>query len=102
MQQLGPNAFGEVLESGRVPHCYLGLLLPPPPAGEPEAGTVLIVAPPRCSTPASPSPPAACSTSWSPAIPTGSPASLCSWPTSLWSCAPGRMAPGPRWVSTRR
>jgi hypothetical protein len=28
-----------------VPDCYLGLLLPPGPAGEPEAGSVLIVAP---------------------------------------------------------
>jgi hypothetical protein len=43
--QLGPNALGEVLEPGRVADCYLGLLLPPGSAGEPEAGTVLIVAP---------------------------------------------------------
>ena len=45
MHQLGPNALGEVPEAGRVADCYLGLLLPPGPAGEPEAGTVLIVAP---------------------------------------------------------
>jgi hypothetical protein len=45
VQQLGPNAFGEILTPGRVSDCYLGLLLPPPPAGEPEPGTVLIVAP---------------------------------------------------------
>ena len=45
MDQLGPNALGEVLEPGRVADCYLGLLLPPGPAGEPEAGTVLVVAP---------------------------------------------------------
>ena len=43
MDQLGPNALGEVLEPGRVADCHLGLLLPPGPAGEPEAGTVLIV-----------------------------------------------------------
>ena len=43
MDQLGPNALGEVLEPGRVADCYLGLLLPAPPAGEPEAGTILIV-----------------------------------------------------------
>jgi hypothetical protein len=43
VHQLGPNAFGELLEPGRVHDCYLGLLLPPPPVGEPEAGTVLIV-----------------------------------------------------------
>jgi hypothetical protein len=45
VDQLGPNALGEVLEPGRVTDCYLGLPLPPGPAGEPEAGTVLIVAP---------------------------------------------------------
>jgi hypothetical protein len=43
--QLDVNAHGEVLEPGRVADCYLGLLLPPGPAGELEAGTVLIVAP---------------------------------------------------------
>jgi hypothetical protein len=45
VDQLGPNALGEVLEPGRVTDCYLGLLLPPGPAGEPEAGTILVVAP---------------------------------------------------------
>ena len=45
MAQLGRNAHGETLDPGRVPDCYLGLLLPPGPAGEPEAGTVLVVAP---------------------------------------------------------
>ena len=45
MDQLGPNALGETLEPGRVADCYLGLLLPPGPAGEPEAGTILILAP---------------------------------------------------------
>jgi hypothetical protein len=45
VDQLGPNALGEVLEPGRVADCYLGLLLPPGPAGEPEAGTILIIAP---------------------------------------------------------
>jgi hypothetical protein len=40
-----PNALGETLEPGRVPDCYLGLLLPSGPAGEPEAGMVLVVAP---------------------------------------------------------
>ena len=44
MDQLGPNALGKTLEPGRVVDCYLGLLLPPGPAGEPEAGTVLAVA----------------------------------------------------------
>ena len=46
MDQLGPNALGEVPEPGRVANCYLGLLLSPPPAGEFKAGTVLVVGPP--------------------------------------------------------
>jgi hypothetical protein len=45
VSELGPNAHGEVLDPGRVPDCYLGLLLPPLAAGEPEAGRVLVVAP---------------------------------------------------------
>ena len=56
MDQLGGNALGEVLEPGRVPDCYLGLLLPPGPAGEPEAGTILIVAPATLLHPAVPQP----------------------------------------------
>ena len=56
MDQLGPNALGETLEPGRVTDCYLGLLLPPGPAGEPEAGTVLVVAPAALLHPAVPQP----------------------------------------------
>jgi hypothetical protein len=56
VDQLGPNALGHVLEPGRVPDCYLGLLLLPPPAGEPEAGTVLIVSPSTLLHPAVPQP----------------------------------------------
>ena len=56
MDQLGPNALGEVLEPGRVADCYLGLLLPPGPAGEPEAGTILIVAPAALLHPRVPQP----------------------------------------------
>jgi hypothetical protein len=41
--QLGANAFGEVLVPGRVPDCYLGLLLDPPSDKQP--GRVLVVAP---------------------------------------------------------
>jgi hypothetical protein len=41
--QLGANAFGEVLEPGRVPNCYLGLRLDP--AGHDQAAGVLVVAP---------------------------------------------------------
>jgi hypothetical protein len=56
VDQLGPNAFGETIEPGRVADCYLGLLLPPPPAGEPEAGTILIVAPAALLHPRVPQP----------------------------------------------
>jgi hypothetical protein len=56
MDQLGPNALGETPEPGRVADCYLGLLLPPPPAGEPEAGTILIVAPTALLHPRLPQP----------------------------------------------
>ena len=53
---MAPNAFGELLQPGRVRDCYLGLLLPPPPAGEPEAGTILIVAPAALLRPRVPQP----------------------------------------------
>jgi len=56
VDQLGPNALGEVLEPGRVADCYLGLLLPPGSAGELEAGTVLIVAPAALLHPRVPQP----------------------------------------------
>jgi len=54
--QFAPNALGEVLEPGRITDCYLGLLLPPPPAGELEAGTVLVVAPAALLHPRVPQP----------------------------------------------
>jgi hypothetical protein len=54
VDQLGPNALGETLEPGRVADCYL--LLPPGPAGEPEAGTILIVAPAALLHPGVPQP----------------------------------------------
>ena len=59
MDQRGPNALGETLEPGRVADRFLGLLLPPGPAGEPEAGTILIIARPPCCIPGCPSRPAA-------------------------------------------
>jgi hypothetical protein len=81
VDQLGPNALGEVLEPGRVADCYLGLLLAPGPAGEPEAGPILIVAPATLLHPRIPSRPAAWSTNCSPATPNESPVSWCLWPT---------------------
>ena len=82
MDQLGPNAVGETLEPGRVTDCYLGLLLPPGPAGEPEAGTVLVVAPAALLHPAVPQPAGSLVyVSCLPATRSGSPGSWCSWPT---------------------
>ena len=56
MDQLDPNALGEALAPGRVPDCYLGLLLPPGRAGESEAGTILVVAPASLLHPRVPQP----------------------------------------------
>jgi hypothetical protein len=41
---LGANAHGEILAPGRVPDCYLGLLLDQP-GGDAEVAGVLVVAP---------------------------------------------------------
>jgi hypothetical protein len=56
VDQFGPNDLGETLAPGRVADCYLGLLLPPGPAGEPEAGTVLVVGPAALLHPRVPQP----------------------------------------------
>jgi hypothetical protein len=80
VDQLGPNALGEVLEPGRVTAGYLGLLLPPGPAGELEAGTVLVVALAALLHPRTPQPDGSLSMSCSPATPNAKPASWCSWP----------------------
>ena len=46
MLPLGPNAYGEHLQPGRVTDCYLGILLDQPlPEIMPEPGRVLVVAP---------------------------------------------------------
>jgi len=46
VRRLGPNAFGEQLQPGRVAGCYLGILLEQPLAEiAPEPGCVLVVAP---------------------------------------------------------
>jgi hypothetical protein len=53
---LGPNANRQLLEPSRVADCYLGLLVPPGAVGEPEAGTVLVVAPAALLHPRIPQP----------------------------------------------
>ena len=47
---------GPPLDPGRVGDCYLGLLLPAPTGGEPEAPRVLVVAPDALLQPAVPQP----------------------------------------------
>jgi hypothetical protein len=59
--QLGANAFGEVLEPGRVQDCYLGLRLNP--IGDDQAAGVLVVAPAALLHPAVPQPDGTCYTS---------------------------------------
>jgi hypothetical protein len=54
VRQLGANAYGEILKPGRVPDCYLGLLLDPP--RDQHAGRVLVVAPAALLHPAVPQP----------------------------------------------
>ena len=54
MGLLGPNAEGELLQPGRVPDCYLGLLLR---GGDPaQAPAVLVVSPAALLHPAVPQP----------------------------------------------
>jgi hypothetical protein len=67
VDQFGPNA--------------LDGLLPLGPAGELEAGTVLVVAPAALLHPPVPQPPGILSTRCSPATPNQSPMSWSSWPT---------------------
>jgi hypothetical protein len=61
VEQLGANAHGQVLEAGRVPDCYLGLVLDP--ADDAEGGGVLVVAPATLLHPAVPQRTASCCTS---------------------------------------
>jgi hypothetical protein len=51
--QLGRNAHCELLESGRVPECYLGMRLDPTAAEAPE---VVVVAPASLLHPCVPQP----------------------------------------------
>ena len=62
MGQLGANAHGEVLEPGRVPDCYLGLLLDPPTTT--RAPEVLVVAPAALLHPGVRQPDGTCCMSW--------------------------------------
>jgi hypothetical protein len=54
VRRLDPNAFGEQLQPGRVPDCYLGLRLGPP--GHTEPAGVLVVAPASLLHPSVPQP----------------------------------------------
>jgi hypothetical protein len=98
--QLGANAHGEVLEAGRVPDCYLGLLLDL--AEDADAAGVLVVAPAALLHPVVPQPDGTVLYELLTGHPDRTPGQLCSWPTSPWSCGPGPPTPGPRLASTRR
>ena len=76
MGQLGANAHGEVLVSGRVPDCYLGLGLDP--AEDAEAAGVLVVAPTALLDPAVPQPDGTVLYELLTGHPTGCPLSSCS------------------------
>ena len=76
MGELGANAHGEILEAGRVPDCYLGLLLD---HGDTEDADVLVVTPRRITA-------SGCSQSDGTVLyelltgtPTGCSVSSCSW-----------------------
>jgi hypothetical protein len=56
VDQLGPKRSARSWSLAGVADCYLGLLLVPGPAGELEAGTVLIVGPSTLLQPAVPQP----------------------------------------------
>jgi hypothetical protein len=58
--QLGANAHGEVLETGRVRDCYLGLLLD---SAEDAEAALLVDAPATLLHPVVPQPTARCCTS---------------------------------------
>ena len=77
--QLGANAFGEVLEPGRVPDCYLGLRLDPPGGTEPAG--VLVVAPNALLHPCFPQPDGTVLYELVTCHPTERPTSWCSSPT---------------------
>ena len=100
MGQLDVNAHGEVLEPGRVADCCLGLLLPPGPAGELEAGTVLILAPAALLHPRVPQPAGSVIYEFLTGHPEREPGELVFLATSPASCAPGPKTPGPRSEST--
>jgi hypothetical protein len=69
------------LEPGRVADCYLGLLLPPGPVGELEAGTVLVVAPAALLHPRVPQPDGSLVHACSPVTPSARLVSWCLWLT---------------------
>jgi hypothetical protein len=100
VDQLGPNALGKVLEPGSTNDCYLGLLLPAPGAGEPEAGTVLIVAPAALLHPRVPQPAGSLVYELLTGHPEREAGELVFVADLTGSCAPGPTTPGPSSAST--
>jgi hypothetical protein len=86
--QLGANAHGEVLVPGRVPDCYLGLLLDPPDHDTQAAG-VPVVAPAVLLHPHVPQPDGTVLSELVTGHPNRPAHELVFSPTSRSSCAPG-------------
>jgi hypothetical protein len=95
--QLGTNAHGEVLEPGRVPDCYLGLLLAP--SSTTEAPEVLVVAPAALLHPCVPQPDGTLLYELVSGHPDRQPRELVflpdltcelrAWPADTWACSTG-------------
>jgi hypothetical protein len=96
---IGANVVGEELESGRVPDCYLGLLLAPPDGAEPAA--VLLVAPAALLHPAVPQPDGTVLYEPLTGHPDRAPHELVFVADLTVSCAPGPATPRRRSASTR-
>jgi len=92
--QVGASADGEVVESGRVPDCYLGLLLDPT-GHDVEAAGVLVVAPAALLHPVVPQPDGTVLYELVTGRPNGTPRELVfladltvelrAWPTDTWT-----------------
>jgi hypothetical protein len=101
VEQLGANAHGEILEAGRVPDCYLGLLLNP--ADHDECAGVLVVAPAALLRPCVPQPDGTVLYELLTGHPDRAAHELLFLPDlTVELCVPGPTAPGPGSGSSRR
>jgi hypothetical protein len=99
MSRLGANAFGEVLEPGRVPDCYLGLRLD---SSGTEAAGVLVVAPAVLLHPVVPQPDGTVLYELVTGHPDRTAQELVFLADLVVELRPGRPTAGARWGWTRR